>query len=106
MSNPQSPKGRTVTKNDYEAEYRAAQAKAQTPAYAAVRRQHPAIERKLAELVRRHDLRHARYRGRARVWYQGLLTGLVVNLKRLLRLLAAPPQTSALTVRAEAVALG
>ena len=79
-----------MTENDYEAEYRAAQAQAQTPAYAQVRREHPAIERKLAELVRRHDLRHARYRGRARVWYQSLLTGLVVNLKRLLRLLAAP----------------
>jgi IS5 family transposase len=105
LNNPQSKKGRTVTKNDYEAEYAAAQAKAQTPAYAAVRRQHPAIERKLAEFVRRHDLRHARYRGLARVWYQGLLTGLVVNLKRLVRLLAAPLETAAGTVRAEAVAL-
>jgi hypothetical protein len=71
-----------------------------------VRRRHPAIERKLAELVRRHDLRHARYRGRAKVWYQGLLTGLVVNLKRLVRLLAAPLETAAGTVRAEAVAVG
>jgi transposase len=106
MTNPQSPKGRTVTKNDYEAEYRAAQAKAKTPAYAEVRRQHPAIERKLAELVRRHDLRHARYRGQARVWYQGLLTGLVVNLKRLVRLLAGRGELVAGTVRAEAVALG
>jgi transposase len=106
LENPQSSKGRIVTKNDYEAEYQAAQAKAQTPAYAAVRRQHPAIERKLAELVRRHDLRHARYRGRAGVWYQGVLTGLVVNLKRLVRLLAAPLQAAAGTVRAEAVALG
>jgi transposase len=106
LENPQSKGGRTVTKNDYEAEYRAAQAKAQTPAYAEVRRQHPAIERKLAELVRRHDLRHARYRGRARVWYQSLLTGLVVNLKRLVRLLAAGVEAAAGTVRAEAVALG
>lgn len=104
LTNPQSAKGRTVTKNDYEAEYAAAQAKAQTPAYARVRREHPAIERKLAELVRRHDLRHARYRGRARVWYQGLLTGLVVNLKRLVRLLAAPLEAAAGTVRAEVVA--
>ncbi len=106
LPNPQSRKGRTVTKNDYEAEYAAAQAKAQTPVYAEVRRQHPAIERKLAELVRRHDLRHARYRGRARVWYQGLLTGLVVNLKRMVRLLAVAPEAAAGTVRAEVVALG
>jgi transposase len=104
LENPQSAKGRTVTKNDYEAEYAAAQAQARTPAYARVRREHPAIERKLAELVRRHDLRHARYRGRARVWYQSLLTGLVVNLKRLVRLLAAPLAGAAGTVRAEAVA--
>jgi transposase len=106
LENPQSQKGRIVTKNDYEAEYAAAQAKAQTPAYAAVRRQHPAIERKLAELVRRHELRHARYRGRRGVWYQGLLTGLVANLKRLVRLLAVPREVAAGTVRAEAVALG
>jgi transposase len=106
LENPQSQKGRTVTKNDYEAEYAAAQAKAQTPAYAEVRRQHPAIERKLAELVCRHDLRHARYRGRARVLYQGLLTGFVVNLKRLVRLLAAPLDAAAGTVRAQAVGVG
>jgi transposase len=86
LSSP-TAKSRHVTKNDYEAEYAAAKAKAQTAAYAAVRRRHPAIERKLAELVRRHDLRHARYRGRRRVLYQGLLTGLVVNLKRIVRLL-------------------
>jgi hypothetical protein len=105
LTNPQSQKGRTVTKNDYEAEYAAAQAKAQTPKYAEVRRAHPAIERKLAEMVCRHDLRHARHRGRARVWYQGLLTGLVVNLKRLVRLLAAPVGAATGTVRAEAGAV-
>jgi transposase len=43
LTNPQSRKGRTVTKNDYEAEYAAAQAQARTPAYQEVRRQHPAI---------------------------------------------------------------
>jgi IS5 family transposase len=103
---PESAKGRTVTKNDYEREYAAAQAKARTPAYAEVRRQHPAIERKLAELVRRHDMRHARYRGRLRVLYQGLVTCLVVNLKRIVRLLFAPPDHAAQTVRAEAVVTG
>jgi transposase len=104
LSNPQSKKGRTVTKNDYEAEYTAAQARAKTPSYAKVRRAHAAIERKLAELVRRHELRHARYRGQAWVCYQGLLTGLVVNLKRLVRLLSAPLEAAAGTVRAPAVA--
>lgn len=91
---------RVVVKNDYQAEYAAAQAKAQTPEYAAVRRRHPAIERKLSELVRRHDARHARYRGQPRVLYQGLLTSLVVNLKRIVRLLFAPPDDRAGMVRA------
>jgi transposase len=100
-------KSRTVIKNDYEREYRAAQAKAQTPEYAQVRKQHPAIERKLAELVKRHDLRHARYRGQGKVLYQALLTGLVVNLKRLVRWLFDPPEAApAGTVRAEPVAMG
>src|SRR5207253_6415309 len=59
LSDPQT-KSRTVVKNDYEAEYQAAQAKAQTPEYVKVRQEHPAIERKLSELVNRHDLRNAR----------------------------------------------
>jgi transposase len=79
-------KSRTVIKNDYEAEYQAAQAKAQTPEYAQVRQEHPAIERKLSELVRRHDLRHARYRGLSKVLRQALLTGIAVNLKRMVKL--------------------
>ncbi|MBV8614982.1 MAG: IS1182 family transposase [Acetobacteraceae bacterium] len=79
-------KARTVTKNDYEAEYQAARAKAQTPEYAAVRKRHGAIERKLGELVRWHALRYARYRGRAAVLYQSLMTTFVVNLKRIVRL--------------------
>jgi IS5 family transposase len=97
-------KARTVLKNDYEVEYAAAKAKAQTPEYAEVRREHPAIERKLAELVRRHDARHARYRGRLRVLYQSLLTSLVVNLKRIVRLLWHPLDQTAQTVPAEFVA--
>jgi transposase len=105
LTNPRSHKGRTVTKNDYEAEYAAAQAKTRTPAYAQVRRQHSAIERKLAELVRRHQARQARYRGRLRVLYQGLATCLVVNMKRIVRLLFAPPQPTTAPVRAEAVAV-
>jgi len=111
LSQPEA-KSRTVIKNDYEAEYKAAQAKAHTPEYAQVRQEHPAIERKLSELVNRHDLRHARYRGLAKVLWQALLTGLVVNLKRLVRLLSDRrsqalngPADSVGTVRAE-LALG
>jgi transposase len=99
------PKGqrRSVAKNEYEAEYRAAREKAQTAAYAAVRRQHPAIERKLNELVRWQRGRRARYRGRGRVQTQGWLTALVVNVKRMVRLLA-PGTADRGTVRAAAVA--
>jgi transposase len=105
LTNPHA-KARTVVKNDYEAEYKAAQAKAQTPEYAKVRKEHPAIERKLSELVRRHDLRHARYRGGMRVLYQALATTLVVNMKRIVRLLFDPPDDAAQRVRAELVGVG
>jgi len=96
-------KSRTVVKNDYEAEYKAAQAKAQTPEYKKIRKEHPAIERKLSELVNRHDLRHARYRGLSKVLRQALLTGMAVNLKRMVKLCtqtALDPKTTK-TVRAE-----
>lgn len=101
LSNPKA-KSRTVIKNDYEAEYKAAQAKAQTPAYAKARKEHPAIERKLSELVRRHGLRHARYRGIAKVLRQALLTAMAVNLKRMLKLRTQVPDPERTrTVRAE-----
>jgi transposase len=84
---PQST-GRVVTKSHYEKEYQAARAKTQTAAYAEVRREHSAIERKLGEMVRWHRARWARYRGQGKVLLQGLLTGLVVNVKRIVSLLA------------------
>lgn len=96
-------RSRTVVKNDYEPEYKAAQAKAQTPEYKKVRKEHPAIERKLSELVNRHDLRNARYRGLSKVLRQALLTGVAVNLKRMVKLCtpAAPEPETTETVRAE-----
>jgi transposase len=81
--------GRSVSKNDYQAEYDAARHLAQTEAYAQVRQQHPKVERKLAEMVRYHGGRRARYRGQARVKIQFLLIGLVVNIKRIVRLVTA-----------------
>jgi transposase len=90
-------KGRTVSTNDFAAEYAAARAKAQTPAYQEVRRQHWRVERKLGEMVRWHRARRARYRGLWRVRLQGLVTALVVNVKAMVRLLTTP------TVRAESV---
>ena len=100
LEQPETTPARTVIKNDYEAIYRAARAKAETPRYQEVRKQHPRVERKLAELVRRHGGRHARYRGTVRVLIQAVLTGLVVNVKRLLKLVAQAAQEPAGTVRA------
>ena len=80
-------KGRSVIKNDYQAEYDAARARATTPHYATVRQQHPRVERKLADIVRYHDGRRSRYRRQWRVKVQYLLTGLVVNVKRMVKLL-------------------
>lgn len=86
--------GRSVTKNDYQAEYDAARQLAQTEAYTQVRQEHPKVERKLAEMVRYHGGRRARYWGRARVKIQFLLTGLVVNVKRIVRLVGARLKSS------------
>jgi transposase len=93
LTDPTKARRRTVVKNDHEAAYRAAREKAETARYQEVRRLHPRVERKLGELVRWHDARRARYRGKAKVLIQGLLTGWVVNVKRLLKLVeaAAPP---------------
>jgi transposase len=100
FTDPEKGRRRTVIKNDHEAAYRAARQKAQTPRYQEIRRCHPRVERKLGELVRWHAARRARYRGRAKVLIQGLLTGLVVNVKRLLKLVEAAAQPTAGTVRA------
>lgn len=79
--------GRQVNKNDYQAQYDAARQRATTDDYQRVRQAHPAIERKLNELVRWHDGRRVRYRGRLRVQVQYLILAVVVNCKRIVRLL-------------------
>jgi len=90
IQRPSATTGRTVIKNEYEPQYRAMRAKAETAEYAAVRREHPKIERKLSELARRHRARRARYRGGGKVLIGALLTGTVVNIKRMVHLLCAP----------------
>src|SRR5262249_55109241 len=89
---PDAQRGRTVIKSDYEAQYQRARQWAQTAAYQAVRRGHPRIERKLAELVRWHGGRRVRYRGRLRVKLQDVLTAMVVNCKRMVKRLGLPRQ--------------
>jgi transposase len=105
---PKLPKttGRTVFKSAYEKEFQALRAKAQTSAYAQVRSEHRAIERKIGELVRRHGARHARYRRQPRVFLQQLITGWVVNIKRVVKLIVAPPAGNAGIPRAAALATG
>lgn len=107
LQKPEQQSGRTILKNDYEAEYQRARAKAQTPEYARTRKEHPKIERKLGEMARWHRTRHARYWGQAKTKVQSLLTAIVVNVKRIVHLLAAVPEAAAAgTVRAEFVPQG
>jgi transposase len=99
LQNPSRKGGRTVIKNDYEVEYQRVAAKAATPEYVQTRREHPQIERKLGELARHQAARRARYRGLGKVLGQALLTALVVNVKRIVKLLSGaakpPPRTAA-----------
>jgi len=91
---PRGPFGRTVRKSDYEVEYRRARQKATTPAYAAVRSEHPKVERKLGELLNRHGGRRAHYWGLEKVLIQELMAGMATNVKRMVRLLCAPTVAS------------
>jgi len=88
---PDKRDARKVSKNDFQAQDLAAKERATTDEYQQMRKEHPAIERKLNELVRWHDGRRVRYRGRLRVKVQYLLLGVVVNCKRIVRLLTAAP---------------
>jgi transposase len=88
LSKPLAKVGRSVNKTDYEAEYRRMRAKAQTTQFIEVRREHPKIERKLADLVRWHGVRRTRYRGRWKVLCGQLLAATVANVKRIVSLLA------------------
>jgi transposase len=87
---PRGPFGRNVDKNDYQAEYDRARAKATTEQFASVRREHPKVERKLGEILNRHGGRRARYRGQAKVMIQEALAATATNVKRIVHLLCAP----------------
>lgn len=90
MKEPPKRYGRTVNKTDYQAEHNRVRQKATTPQYAAVRAEHPAVERKLGEMMNRHGGRRARYRGTWKVLIQQLMVGMATNVKRLVRLQCAP----------------
>ena len=106
LVNPASRSGRVVVKNDYEAEYAKVTAKATTAEYQETRRTHPKVERKLNEVMRHHAGRRACYRGLAKVLTQAVMTALVVNVKRMVKLMRQAKQAAAeaLTVRAELAA--
>jgi transposase len=93
---PQQKHGRTVRKNDYEAEYAMVRERARTEEYAEVKREHPKVERRLGELINRHGGRRARYRGTPKVLVQQILGAMAANMKRMTRLLDAG---SALAIR-------
>jgi transposase len=90
MKQPPRKHGRTVCKTDYQAEHDRARQKVTTPQYAAVRREHPKVERKLGEVMNCHGGRRARYRGRGKVLMQQLMSCTATNVKRLVRLVCAP----------------
>lgn len=87
---PKSRRGRRVSKNEYEAEYEHARSKVGTSSYTEVRREHPAVERKLGEIVRHGRGRHAKYWGRSKVKVQQLMTCFVINIRQMTRLLKGP----------------
>jgi transposase len=82
--------GRAVRKTDYQVEFQRAREKATTIEYAAVRREHPKVERKLGEVMNWHSGRHAHYRGRWKVLIQELTACMATNVKRLVRLVCVP----------------
>lgn len=88
---PSNKHGRKVSKNDFQAQYEAAQKRATTDEYKQIRKEHPRIERKLNGLVRWPDGRRVRYRGRLRAKVQYLLLAVVVNCKRIVSLLTVAP---------------
>lgn len=81
------PFGRTVRKNEFEAEYERARARAETEEYEAVRRKHPAIERKLNDVMNYCGGRFAKYWGHKKVRLQQYMCGMTANVKQITRLL-------------------
>jgi transposase len=86
------PPGRQVQLHFHEAVLQQARAAQRTPEQKRALRERlrprAKVERKLAELLRRHGLRQGGYLGRLKTDLQAVLTGTMVNAKRLLALAA------------------
>jgi transposase len=84
-------RGRQVVKSDYERQYQRAREVAGSEAYRQVRREHPRVERRIADLVRNHGGRRVRYRGLTRVRVQYYVTAMAANVKRMVKILLLSP---------------
>ena len=87
-----SPQGRSLTLHPYRAALQAQRAEAKTEAFRQRLHLRAGIEATISELVRGHQLRRARYRGKAKLRLQAYFTATAVNLKRVLRWLVQPGQ--------------
>ncbi len=89
------PPGRQVQLHFHEAVLQQARAAQRTPEQRRALRERlrprAKVERKIAEVLRRHGLRRGRYIGLAKTDLQAVLTAAMVNTKRLLALAAASP---------------
>jgi DDE family transposase len=86
-----SANGRSIRLHYHERTLAAARRYNASEAFKTKYRRRALVERKLSELLWRHDLRHGRYMGQAKMRLQALWTAAVVNLKRLFKLLGALP---------------
>lgn len=94
---------RTVGISEFNEELREAELYNKTEAFKAEMKLRPPIEGKLAELVRYHGLRRARYRGLTKVGLQFFFTAAAVNVKRWIHLIREkwkPPIGDAIPVPA------
>ena len=79
--------GRTVYINPYRELHDLAKRLQKTKQHKQAMNERLAVEHKQGEMLNRHGLRHARYRGLSKIKIQAYMTGAVVNLKRLMKLL-------------------
>jgi transposase len=88
-----SPQGRSLTLHPYRTLLDERRREAATPAFRQQMHRRAGIEGTLSELVRGHGLRHARYRGQAKLRLQGYFTAVAIDVKRLVRwwVRRAPP---------------
>jgi len=89
-----SLQGRSLTLHPYRAALQARRAEAKTEAFRERLHLRAGIEATISELTRGHQMRRARYRGRAKLRLQAYFTATAVNLKRVLRWLVQSGQSS------------